>query len=193
VVAAIRRFTDSDLDVVVAFSVAAWEAVYASFERVMGPDVFPLVYPDWRATQADDVRAACQDPKNDVWVAVVDRRPVGFVVTQTEREGTVNGGQVYMIAVDPAHQRRGVADMLLSHAVAELRAGGVDVVSIGTGGDAGHAPARALYRKHGFRGLPLAVYYLPLGASATPGDGAVGWSKSRWVADERHDDRDADP
>jgi ribosomal protein S18 acetylase RimI-like enzyme len=91
--------------------------------------------------------AACQDPKNDVWVAVVDRRQVGFVVTQTEREGAVNGGQVYMIGVDPAHRRRGVADMLLSHAVAELRAGGVDVVSIATGGDAGHAPARALYRK----------------------------------------------
>jgi hypothetical protein len=28
--------------------------------------------------------------------------------------------------------------LLLSHAVAELRAGGVDVVSIATGGDAGH-------------------------------------------------------
>jgi ribosomal protein S18 acetylase RimI-like enzyme len=193
VAAAIRRFTDSDLDVVVAFSLAAWEPVYASFEHVMGPDVFPLVYPDWRATQAEDVRAACRDPKNDAWVATVDRRPVGFVVTQAEHEGAVNAAQVYMIAVDPAHQRRGVADMLLSHAVAELRASGVYVVSIGTGGDAGHAPARALYRKHGFRPLPLAVYYLPLDASATPIDGAVGWSKSRWVADDRHDDRDADP
>ena len=160
--AVIRRLGDGDLDVVVAFSLAAWEPVFASFERVMGPNVFPLVYPDWRATQAQDVRAACQDPKNDVWVAAVDRRPVGFVITQAEPEGEVHGGQVYMIAVDPAHQRRGVADMLLSHAVAELRASGVDVLSIGTGADPGHAPARALYEKHGFRPLPLAVYYLAL-------------------------------
>ncbi len=137
----------------------------------MGPDVFPLVYPDWRATQAEDVRTACRNPKNDVWVAIVDRRPVGFVVTQAKREGAVNGAQVYMIAVDHVHQRRGVADSLLTHAVAELRASGVDVVSIGTGADAGHAPARVLYRKHGFRPLPLAVYYLPLDARATPVDG----------------------
>ncbi len=160
--AEIRRFAGGDLDAIVAFSLAAWEPVFASFERVMGPDVFALVYPDWRATQAQDISAACQDPKNEVWVATVDQRPVGFVVTQAEPGGEVHGGQVYMIAVDPAHQRRGVADMLLSHAVAELRASGVEVLSIGTGADPGHAPARALYEKHGFRPLPLAVYYLPL-------------------------------
>jgi ribosomal protein S18 acetylase RimI-like enzyme len=162
VAATIRRYSDSDLDVVVAFSVAAWQPVYASFERVLGPEVFELVYPDWRETQAEDVRAACQNPKNHVWVATVDRRPVGFVVTQTEREGQVNGAQVFMIAVDPGHQRRGIGEMLLSHALAQLRASGVDVVSIGTGADPGHAPARALYERHGFRALPLAVYYLPL-------------------------------
>ena len=165
VAASIRRFTDSDLDVVVAFSVVAWEPVYASWERVMGPEVFPLVCPDWRAEQARDVTAACQDTENDVWVATLDRRPVGFVVLQTiraTRAGEVDGGEVHMIAVDPAHQRRGIADMLLRHTVAELRAHGVGVVSISTGADPGHAPARALYEKHGYRCLPLARYYLPL-------------------------------
>lgn len=129
---------------------------------MLGPEVFPLVYSDWRHTQTQDVTTACQDTKNNVWVAIVDRRPVGFVVTQAERDGEVNGAEVYMIAVDPDHQRRGVANMLLSHAITERRASGVEVVSIGTGADPGHAPARALYEKHGFRALPLAVYYLPL-------------------------------
>ncbi|MDQ6805623.1 MAG: hypothetical protein M3065_11795 [Actinomycetota bacterium] len=72
--AATRRFTDSDLDVVVAFSVAASEPVHANFERVIGRDPCSLVYPDWRAMQAEDVRAGCQDRGNDVWVAVVDQR-----------------------------------------------------------------------------------------------------------------------
>jgi ribosomal protein S18 acetylase RimI-like enzyme len=165
VAASLRRFIDSDLEVIVAFAVAAWEPVYASWKHVMGPDVFPLVCPDWRAGQARDVTDACQDPENDVWVATVDGRPVGFVALQTmraSRSGEVDGGEVYMIAVDPAYQRRGIADMLLRHAVAELRADGVSVVSIGTGADPGHAPARALYEKHGFRCLPLARYYLAL-------------------------------
>ena len=37
----------------------------------------------------------------------------------------------------------------------EMRARGVPLAVIGTGGDDGHAPARALYERHGFTGLPL--------------------------------------
>ena len=153
---------DSDLERVVTFSLDAWEPVFSSFERILGPRIFQAVYPDWRTLQADGVRSACQDPGNVVWVATVDERPVGFVVTQDERDGDVNAAGIYMIAVDPAHQRQGIGDSLLGHAVAELRAQGVEVVSIQTGGEEGHAPARALYEKRGFRAVPLAVYYLQL-------------------------------
>ena len=40
-------------------------------------------------------------------------------------------------------------------ALTEMRARGVPLAVIGTGGDDGHAPARALYERHGFTGLPL--------------------------------------
>jgi hypothetical protein len=33
------------------------------------------------------------------------------------------------------------------------------IVSVATSGDSGHAPARALYEKLGFRALPLMRYY----------------------------------
>ena len=39
---------------------------------------------------------------------------------------------------------------------------GVPLAVIGTGGDDGHAPARALYERHGFPGLPLVRYYRAL-------------------------------
>ena len=47
----------------------------------------------------------------------------------------------------------------VARAVAER---GVPLAVIGTGGGAGHAPARALYERHGFTGLPLVRYYRPL-------------------------------
>jgi ribosomal protein S18 acetylase RimI-like enzyme len=46
--------------------------------------------------------------------------------------------------------------------VSEVRAGGVPLAVIGTDGDDGHAPARALYERHGFTGLPLVRYYRAL-------------------------------
>lgn len=55
-----------------------------------------------------------------------------------------------MIAVDPDHQRRGIGDMLLSHAIAELHASGVDVVSIGTGADPGTLPPARYVRSTAF-------------------------------------------
>ena len=79
-----------------------------------------------------------------------------------------------MIAVDPRHQRTGVGRALLDRAVAEVDARGLPLVVIATGGDPGHAPARALYEGHGFTGLPLVRYYRDLAAGLP----AVGLSGS---------------
>jgi GNAT superfamily N-acetyltransferase len=59
----------------------------------------------------------------------------------------------------PGHQRHGVAAALIDFAVEQLRAAGVNVVAVGTGGDPGHEPARRAYSKAGFLPLPLVRYY----------------------------------
>ena len=76
-------------------------------------------------------------------------------------------GETGLTAVDPTARYRGVGRALLDRAVADLRAAGMPVIMAETGGDAGHAPARVLYEGAGFRGLPLAQYWLP-GATDTP-------------------------
>jgi hypothetical protein len=43
-----------------------------------------------------------------------------------------------------------------------MRAAGLTLAGIGTGGDPGHAPARAAYEKAGFTPLPLVHYYKAL-------------------------------
>jgi ribosomal protein S18 acetylase RimI-like enzyme len=159
---AIRPLTDADVDAVVAFSLDAWAPVFASFEAVMGPRVYGLVYPDWRTAQARAVAEVCRAEDVDAWVADVDGTPVGFVAVRWTEEDATPVGEVEMIAVAPAHQRAGIAGRLLEHAVTGIRARGVPLAVIGTGGDDGHAPARALYERHGFTGLPLVRYYRAL-------------------------------
>ena len=160
--AVIRPLTESDVDAVVAFSLDAWAPVFASFEQVMGSRVYRLVYPDWRTAQAAAVTEVCRSDGIDVWVADADGGPVGFVAVRWTEEDATPVGEVEMIAVAPSHQRAGIASRLLERAVAEIAARGVPLAVIGTGGDDGHAPARALYERHGFTGLPLVRYYRAL-------------------------------
>ncbi len=158
----IRRFVESDVKAVVAFSLAAWAPVFASLEGQLGAAVFSLLFPDWRSAQASAIEATCRASENEVWVAVVDGRPVGFVAIGFLDEDAARAGQVHMIAVDPGYQGAGVGASLMQRAVDEIKARGVDLAVVGTGGDPGHAPARAVYEKFGFEPLHLVRYYRKL-------------------------------
>jgi GNAT superfamily N-acetyltransferase len=157
----IRPFHESDLDAVVEFSLRAWEPVFESMHQILGGPIFYRLHdPDWRALQAEAVRSSCTSEERDVFVAVIDQRPVGFATVALnafhERMGVVD-----MIAVDPAYQRRGIATQLMDRSVEHMRERGMDIAAVGTGGDPGHAPARAVYEALGYTALP-GVRYLKL-------------------------------
>ena len=158
----VRRITDADMPTVVSFAVEAWAPVFASLEAEMGPDVFGAIYPDWRVSQAAAIEGVCTAPENDVWVAAVDDRPVGFVAVSIIDEDAARAGEIVMVAVHPDHQDAGVGVALVQHALDAIKAQGVDLAVVATGGDPGHAPARALYERFGFNPLPLVRYYRTL-------------------------------
>jgi GNAT superfamily N-acetyltransferase len=157
----IRRYQESDLQAVVEFSLRAWEPVYESLRQVLGDAIFARVnQPDWRAVQEEAVRASCTSHERDVFVAVDDARPVGFAAVALDafHDGM---GVVDIVAVDPSYQRRGIARKLMERSAEHMREQGMDIAAVGTGGDAGHRPARALYESLGYTPLP-GVRYLRL-------------------------------
>lgn len=150
----VRTFLARDVDEIVELSLHAWAPVFASFEAVMGTELYRRVHPDWQRDQAAAVRRALDD--NATWTAEADGRVAGFVnVAFDEPE---RSGEIYMIAVDPRMQRRGVASLLTERALDEMRARGIDLAIVATGGDPGHAPARATYAKAGFTPVPQVWY-----------------------------------
>ncbi|MDQ3630464.1 MAG: GNAT family N-acetyltransferase [Actinomycetota bacterium] len=155
----IRRLLDTDVEAVVAFSLAAWAPVFASLEVELGSEVYRLLFPDWRSAQASAVETVCKAPENGVWVAVVGGRPIGFVAVRQVDEDATRAGEIYMLAVDPSYQRAGVGASLVHWAVAEIQAAGLGLVVVATGGDVGHAPARALYEKLNFNAFRQVRYY----------------------------------
>ena len=154
----IRGLEEDDLETIVEFSVRAWAPVFASLRDVLGDEIFLRLHPDWRAGQAEAVRSSCTSDGRDVFVAVLDGRPVAFVSVALnafhERMGWID-----IIGVDPEYQRRGIGTRLTDHAIDHMRRQGMDIAVIETGGDAGHAPARAAYGAAGFTVLPIARYF----------------------------------
>lgn len=154
----IRSFAAADLDAIVGLSLRAWAPVFESMRAVLGDAIFERLHqPDWGTAQAEAVRSGCTSGEQDVFVAVVDNRPVGFATVALnafhERMGVID-----MIAVDPPFQRRGIARQLIEHSLGHMRERGMDIAAVGTGGDPGHAPARAAYEALDFTALPGVRY-----------------------------------
>ncbi len=158
----IRSFSENDIDAIVEFSLRAWKPVFASVRRVLGDDVFLRLHPDWMTDQAASVRSSCTSGDRDVFVAVLGGRPVGFVAVALnafhERMGVID-----IIGVDPEYQRRGISSRLTQVAIEHMRREGMDIAVVETGGDPGHAPARAAYEEAGFTLLPISRYFRLLG------------------------------
>lgn len=159
----IRPLAGSDIAPVVDLSLRAWAPVFDSFRRVLGEEIYLHLYPEWSAMQAAAVERVLRDEAMHTWVADHDGRAVGFVaIVHDRQEDEPDSSEIEMIAVDPEHQRRGIAADLITHAVDRMREHGSQLAVIGTGGDPGHAPARAAYEQAGFTPLPLVRYYKKL-------------------------------
>jgi ribosomal protein S18 acetylase RimI-like enzyme len=156
----IREFVPGDLAGVVDLSLRAWAPVFASVEAALrGSGVFELQYPDgWVPAQRSAVEHACDALR--VWVAEVEGAVAGFVAVQLHGEDRM--GEIHMIAVDPARQRRGVGGALTRHALGWMGERGMTTAMVETGGDPGHAPARAAYESAGFTLFPVARYFMTL-------------------------------
>ncbi|MEP7188289.1 MAG: GNAT family N-acetyltransferase, partial [Roseiflexaceae bacterium] len=116
------------------------------------------MYPDWRSSQSAMVDAMCRNQEQYTgWVAEQATIVVGFVLYELNLHDKV--GEVQLLAVHLAHQNRGIGTLLNNVALHNMHERGMTMAVVGTGGDAGHAPARAAYEKVGYTALPLARYY----------------------------------
>lgn len=156
----IRPFQPSDLPTLVDLTIEVFGPFYEQSFRTMVPsDVYEHQHGQW----ADDYRASVpklHDPEQGKHVAVaesIDGLLAAYVGWHIDLEG--RHGQIDPLAVRETHRRSGLGRALCEHAMSAMRAHPLEVVSLGTGGDWFHAPARALYESMGFYPVPV-VYYL---------------------------------
>lgn len=157
----IRPLQHQDRGPVIALSLQSWAPVFASLENILGPSgIYAQLHPDWRSSQQSVVATALDSQDISVWVATVDGEVAGFVAVQLEPEHSI--GHIYLLAVDPDHQRRGLGAALTSFAVQQIKDSGMTLAMVETGGDPGHGPARRTYQSQGFTPLPVTRYFQAL-------------------------------
>lgn len=144
-----------------ALSLRAWAPVFEQLRPAVQSFVYDTFYPEgWRVRQADDIRAFLRTEGKRTWVAVEADLKLGWIGIRLHSADRM--GEIHIIAVDPDHQRRGVARALIEHAMSEMRRAGMDMVMVETGDDPGHDPSRQTYERAGFQRWPVARYFREL-------------------------------
>jgi GNAT superfamily N-acetyltransferase len=123
--------------------------VFASFRSLLGDDIYEIA--QRRDDDAQENLLASLLTAESEWelhVAHSGDELVGFVSLRLNHETQV--GEIGLNAVDPAHAGRGVGTAMYELALGRMKEAGMQVATVGTGGDPSHAPARRAYRKVGF-------------------------------------------
>jgi ribosomal protein S18 acetylase RimI-like enzyme len=156
----IRAFVQADLDRLTALTIDTFGPFYEDgFRPLVGDTIFANQHGSWREDYVVQV-AELHDPDQHRYVAVAetdDGTISGYVAWTVDPER--RNGSVTILAVSHPFRRGHVGSALCEHAFDAMRALGAEVVTIGTGGDSFHAPARALYERLGCIALPVTVYY----------------------------------
>jgi GNAT superfamily N-acetyltransferase len=143
---------------VIQLSLRAWSPVFESIKGSLDADVYRVFYgDDWRLSQQKAVVAVCDADDVHVWVAIDSEVILGFVAVKLDFESSL--GELYMVAVDPDFQGRGIGSALIEFALTWMKQAGMAIAMVETGADPGHAAARRTYEKAGFGLWPVARYF----------------------------------
>ncbi|MGZ9811707.1 GNAT family N-acetyltransferase [Pseudoroseicyclus sp. H15] len=145
-----------------AIRAAAFAPVFASFRQITGPGIAGVALAEAEADQQADLqRIFSAASLEELYVARLGAGTLGFITLLLNHSTKV--GEIGLNAIDPSFAGQGHGTAMYRWALAEMKARGMKVATVGTGGDTSHAPARRAYQKAGFGPyLPARWYYAEL-------------------------------
>ncbi|MBX2867317.1 MAG: GNAT family N-acetyltransferase [Acidiferrobacterales bacterium] len=136
----------------------AFSPVFASFRKILGDEIYELAQKREDDEQSELLSAMFfNDSEWDLYVVELQNEIVGFISLQINSETTV--GEIGLNAVKPSYTGKGIGTKMYDFANAEMKAAGMRVATVATGGDESHAPARRAYEKSGFDVRIPSVWY----------------------------------
>ena len=153
----IREFEPNDLARLQEIRAAAFRPIFRSFRRIVGKAIAEVAFAAAEQEQADLLDRYCgAESDREVLVVEIDPDIVGFCALTCDQDSKV--GEIDLNAVHPDHQGKGIGTWMFEAALERMRAAGMKVATVGTGGDPSHAFARRAYAKAGFGPAIPSVY-----------------------------------
>ena len=149
----LRPFTPEDRPVLQAIRAAAFRPVFRSFAEIVGEEIAAVAFARADEEQAQLLDSLCSDnAAATMLAAALDGAIVGFIAYTIDRQTRI--GEIGLNAVHPAQAGRGIGTAMYRNVLRRMKARGMRVATVGTGGDPSHKAARRAYAKAGF-GTPI--------------------------------------
>lgn len=160
----IEPYRSEHREAVLDLSIRAWRPVFERLRPAVPGFVYESFWPrGWEERQRHYLAAVLDETPDTVSVALLDGAVAGWVCVRLHPDDAM--GEIYVLAVDPPHQRRGIGTALMDHAFHLVRQAGLRMVMVETGADPGHEPSRAAYEAAGFVRWPVARYFKDIRAT----------------------------
>lgn len=143
----IEPYAEHHRQAILDLSARAWAPVFPLTRAAVPRFRLRVLLPHgWETRQIADLAALLDHEPENADVALEGATVVGWVCTRLHPEARM--GEVYVLAVDPDYQRRGIGSALMRHSLARVRAAGMTMVMVETGDDPGtRQPAPATSRQ----------------------------------------------
>jgi len=145
----IRASRQDDLPAMQDIRHKAFQPVFDSFREIVGEEIFKHAYSDWDEKQAEYLKFIC-DPASgkEVFVVTEGDGIVGFIGLSMDLAKKT--GEIDLNAVHPDYNGKGIGQEMYEFAITRMKESGIKLVTVSTGGDSSHIPARKAYKKAGF-------------------------------------------
>ena len=159
----IRHARESDIERITEITLKQWAPVFASYKNLIGEELYEIWFKNQKEEKVQTVTKQALD-SNHCIVTEIDGYVVGFAVFFYQT--AANGDKVGVLtnnAVDSDFGGRGLGTKQYEYIFDLMRKEGCVSVSVATGLDDAHAPARRAYEKAGFeKGIPQIRYFKKL-------------------------------
>ena len=153
----------TDMEACKEIFLIVWDGIHGVYADLIGEELHDVFFDNWQGNVDNGFVASfvAAMGENRAFVAKDEDKVVGFAYYRAlEEHKTANIGYN---AVRPEYKKKGIGSMLYQKMMDSMKAEGFQYVSVTTGLDDAHAPARKAYERAGFqKNLPSVRYFQKL-------------------------------
>lgn len=159
----IEHAKKTDIDACKEIFLSVWDGIHGVYTDLIGEELHDVFFNNWKDGVDNNFVApfvAAMDV-NRAFVAKDGDKVAGFAYYRIIEEHKI--ANIGYNAVGLEYKKKGIGSMLYQSMIDSMKAEGIQYVSVSTGLDDAHAPARKAYERAGFqKSLPSVRYFQKL-------------------------------